>query len=29
LLAVTLQLLQEHGYDRLTVDAVAAAAHAS
>jgi AcrR family transcriptional regulator len=29
LLAVTLQLLQEHGYDRLTVDAVAANAHAS
>ncbi len=29
LLAVTLQLLQEHGYDRLTVDAVAAQAHAS
>jgi AcrR family transcriptional regulator len=29
LLDVTLQLLQEHGYDRLTVDAVAAAAHAS
>jgi AcrR family transcriptional regulator len=29
LLAVTLQLLQEHGYDRLTVDAVAAAARAS
>jgi AcrR family transcriptional regulator len=29
LLAVTLQLLQEHGYDRLTVDAVAAASHAS
>jgi AcrR family transcriptional regulator len=29
LLAVTLQLLQEHGYDRLTLDAVAAAAHAS
>jgi AcrR family transcriptional regulator len=29
LLAVTLQLLQEHGYDRLTVDAVAAKAHAS
>jgi AcrR family transcriptional regulator len=29
LLAVTLQLLQEHGYDRLTVDAVVAAAHAS
>jgi AcrR family transcriptional regulator len=29
LLAVTLQLLQEHGYDRLTVDAVAAKAQAS
>lgn len=29
LLAVTLQLLQEHGYDRLTVDAVAASARAS
>lgn len=29
LLAVTLRLLQEHGYDRLTVDAVAAAARAS
>ncbi len=29
LLAVTLQLLQEHGYDRLTVDAVAAKACAS
>jgi AcrR family transcriptional regulator len=29
LLTVTLQLLQEHGYDRLTVDAVAAASHAS
>jgi AcrR family transcriptional regulator len=29
LLAVTLQLLQQHGYDRLTVDAVAAAARAS
>jgi AcrR family transcriptional regulator len=29
LLAVTLRLLQEHGYERLTVDAVAAAAHAS
>ncbi len=29
LLAVTLQLLQEHGYDRLTVDAVAATAKAS
>ena len=29
LLAVTLQLLQEHGYDRLTVDAVANAARAS
>jgi AcrR family transcriptional regulator len=29
LLAVTLRLLQEHGYDRLTVDAVAGAARAS
>jgi len=29
LLDVTLQLLQEHGYDRLTVDAVAAMARAS
>jgi AcrR family transcriptional regulator len=29
LLAVTLQLLQEHGYDRLTVDAVATIARAS
>ncbi|BBZ44528.1 TetR/AcrR family transcriptional regulator [Mycobacterium parmense] len=29
LLAVTLRLLQEHGYERLTVDAVAGAAHAS
>jgi AcrR family transcriptional regulator len=29
LLAVTLRLLQQHGYDRLTVDAVAATAHAS
>ncbi|MEB4208854.1 TetR/AcrR family transcriptional regulator [Mycobacterium sp. 94-17] len=29
ILAVTLRLLQEHGYDQLTVDAVAAAAHAS
>jgi AcrR family transcriptional regulator len=29
LLAVTLQLLQQHGYDRLTVDAVAATARAS
>jgi AcrR family transcriptional regulator len=29
LLAVTLRLLQEHGYDRLTLDAVAAAARAS
>jgi AcrR family transcriptional regulator len=29
LLAVTLQLLQEHGYDRLTVDAVANVARAS
>jgi AcrR family transcriptional regulator len=28
-LAVTLQLLQEHGYDRLTLDAVAATARAS
>jgi len=29
LLAVTLELLQEHGYDRLTLDAVATTAHAS
>jgi AcrR family transcriptional regulator len=29
LLAVTLRLLQEHGYDRLTVDAVASKARAS
>ncbi|WP_319453629.1 MULTISPECIES: TetR/AcrR family transcriptional regulator [unclassified Mycobacterium] len=29
LLAVTLQLLQEHGYDRLTLDAVATTARAS
>jgi AcrR family transcriptional regulator len=29
LLGVTLRLLQEHGYDQLTVDAVASAAHAS
>lgn len=29
MLAVTLQLLQEHGYDRLTLDAVAATARAS
>lgn len=29
LLAVTLQLLQEHGYDRLTIDAVANTARAS
>ncbi|MFZ1175170.1 MAG: TetR/AcrR family transcriptional regulator [Mycobacterium sp.] len=29
LLAVTLRLLQEHGYDRLTVEAVASAARAS
>lgn len=29
LLEVTLQLLQEHGYDQLTIDAVTAAAHAS
>lgn len=29
LLAVTLRLLQKHGYDRLTVDAVAATARAS
>ena len=29
LLEVTLRLLQEHGYDQLTVDAVASAAHAS
>ena len=29
LLAVTLRLLQEHGYDRLTVDAVASEARAS
>jgi AcrR family transcriptional regulator len=28
-LAVTLELLQEHGYDRLTLDAVATTAHAS
>ena len=28
LLAVTLELLQEHGYDRLTVDAVATTARA-
>src|SRR5258707_14798249 len=28
-LAVTLQLLQQHGYDRLTLDAVATTAHAS
>ena len=29
MLAVTLRLLQEHGYDRLTVDAVASTARAS
>ncbi len=29
ILAVTLRLLQEHGYDQLTVEAVAGAAHAS
>ncbi len=29
MLAVTLRLLQEHGYDRLTVEAVASAARAS
>src|ERR1700759_844534 len=29
ILAVTLRLLQEHGYDRLTVEAVAGAARAS
>ena len=29
LLAVTLELLQEHGYDRLSVDAVATTARAS
>ncbi len=29
ILAVTLRLLQEHGYDQLTVDAVASVAHAS
>ena len=29
ILAVTLRLLQEHGYDQLTVDAVASAARAS
>ena len=29
MLAVTLQLLQQHGYDRLTLDAVAATARAS
>ena len=29
MLAVTLRLLQEHGYDQLTVDAVASAARAS
>ncbi|MDT5014169.1 MAG: hypothetical protein QOD39_329, partial [Mycobacterium sp.] len=29
LLAVTLRLLQEHGYDRLTLDSVAATARAS
>ncbi|HME77345.1 MAG TPA: TetR/AcrR family transcriptional regulator [Mycobacterium sp.] len=29
LLAVTLRLLQQHGYDRLTLEAVAASAHAS
>jgi AcrR family transcriptional regulator len=29
ILAVTLRLLEQHGYDQLTMDAVAAAAHAS